>query len=263
MIRVATVAMIVWLRMLRRKDAYVLLILLGTLLAVLSSLNVFGLESVARYVKDVGLLMAWFFGWLLAVNMTTRELPDEENRGTIFPLLAKPLTRFELIVGKWIGCWIAACGATLLFYLLVVGIVLLRGDTFQWLCLLQGSILHSAALGIICSLALAFSTRLHHDAAAAVTYVVTAAAFLVVPRAPELIAQQSGTAAAGLMFVYHAFPHFELLDLRKRIVHNYAPIEATVFFTVLTYALVLIALFLLLAWLGYRHKRFSRAQLMG
>ena len=39
-----------------------------------------------------------------------------ENR-TIFPLLAKPVTRGQVIVGKFAGCWLACGFALLVFYL--------------------------------------------------------------------------------------------------------------------------------------------------
>src|SRR3989339_2045007 len=115
MMRVLTIAHTVWLGIIRKKDIYVLLILLSTLLLALVSLNVFGLGGTVRYVKDLGLLAAWFFSWILAVNLSSRELPGEETNGTVFPLLAKPITRAELIAGKWLGTWTATTVATIGF----------------------------------------------------------------------------------------------------------------------------------------------------
>ena len=187
MLRIRTVAWLIWLEVIRRKDIYVLLILLGALLTIVVSLDIFGLGGVVRYVTDIGLTMIWLFGWILAISVSSRQLPQEESRGTIFSLLAKPVTRFEVVAGKWLGSWGIVCVATMMFYLLVTGVVLLKGGEIHPVSLLQGCILHSVALGIISAVAIAFSTRMHKDAATSISYVFTGAAFLIVPRIPELI----------------------------------------------------------------------------
>ncbi len=112
MTRVWILARIVWLEMLRKKDIYVLFILLAALLVAMISLDVYGLGQVSGYVKEIGLLGAWILGWILAINTSVRQLPQEENRGTVFPLLAKPVSRFELVLGKWLGAWVVVCAAT-------------------------------------------------------------------------------------------------------------------------------------------------------
>ena len=166
MTRILSIARTVWLEMLRKKDAYVLLILLGALLVILVSLNVFGLGGVVRYVADTGFLMAWLFGWILAVNISSRQLPQEETGGTIFPLLAKPITRIELIMGKWLGATGTVCLAVLAFYCLVAAVVTGRGGALDPLVLIQGYALHAVALAVMSAIALTFSTRMNHDAAA-------------------------------------------------------------------------------------------------
>jgi len=261
MTRILTVAQTVWLELLRKKDVYVLLILLGALLVVLVSLNVFGLGGVIRYVADTGFLAAWLFGWILAVNVSSRQLPQEETSGTIFPLLAKPITRFELIMGKWLGATGTVCLAVLAFYFLVAGVIAGRGGTIDPLALLQGYALHAVALAVISSIGLAFSTRMHSDAAATMSYVLTAASFVVVPRIPEFVARETGATAGALVFLYNLLPHLEVFDLRKRIVHDYGPAPCGTFLWTVLYGLLLVALFLLASWLTYRGKRFSRAAL--
>jgi len=261
MTRAAVIAAIVWLELLRRKDIYVLLILLGALLAGLVSLNVFGLGGATAYVKDIGLLLAWLFGWILAVSATARELPQEETRGTIFSLLAKPLRRAELLAGKWLGCWSIVAAAALAFYAIVAAVALAKGAGFDAVALAQGFVLHLCALGVICALALCCSTRLNADAAAALTYVVSAACLLLAPRLPHLAAYASGFRFTALLALYHALPHFDLFDMRRRLVHDLGPLPWPVFGAVAAYGIVLTALFLLLAWTAYRRKRFSRGAL--
>lgn len=261
MTRIRAIAAVVWLQMLRRKDVYVMLLLLGALLAVLVSLNIFGLGGAVGYVKDIGLLMAWVFGWVLAVTVSTRELPQEESRGTVFPLLAKPIDRFELIAGKWLGCWSMVAAATFLFYLLVAAVVAVKGGRFDAATTLQAYVLHASAIGVIVGIGLLFSVRLNQDAASVLAYIVSAASFLLLPRVPQFVVDARGFSGTAMMLLYHLLPHFELFDLRKRLVHDFGPIRWTVFGVVLAYGLLLTMLFLLLAWLAYRRKRFMRGSM--
>jgi ABC-type transport system involved in multi-copper enzyme maturation permease subunit len=262
MIPVMTIAGIVWLEMFRKKEFYVLLILLGVLLAALLSLDAFGLGKVAGYVKDIGLLLTWVLAWVLAVNLSTRQLPREEAQGTIFPLLAKPITRAELLAGKWLGAWTAVAFATLCFYLLLWGVIALRGSAFDRLTLAQAYALHAAALSVVVAGGLLLSTRLNHDAAATLTYVVTGLCFALLPRLAV-----TGFAGADwrddlLMILYYLLPHLEVFDMRRRLVHDWGAAPPPMVLLVLLYAAVVTALLLLLAWLAYRHKRFSRGEIL-
>jgi len=256
--RILTIASIVWMEMLRKKDVYVLLILLGAMLAGVVSLDIFGLGGVVGYVKDTGLLMAWVFSWIMTIGACTRELPQEESRGTIFALLAKPVRRIDLLAGKWLGCWSVAVAATLAFYVLVAAIVLLKGAGFSYLVLFQTYFLHAAALSVVAAVGLALSTRMNHDAAAAITYVATGGAYLILPRVSEFMAGISGPRGIAMMILYYLAPHFELFDMRRRFVHSYGPLHWGVFAAVLAYGLLLTVLLLLVSWLSYRRKRFVR-----
>ncbi len=261
MTRIRTIAFVVWLEMLRRKDAYVLLILMGAMLSLLVSLDIFGLGGLVRYVMDIGLLMAWLLAWLLAVNVGARELPQEETRRTIYPLLAKPITRFELVVGKWLGAWSIVSAATLSFYVLLIGVVAAKGGHIDIVTFMQAFLLHCAAIAVMVGMAVFFSTRLNHDAAATLSYVVTAASLVLVPRIPAFVAKAgSALEGLGLMMVYHLVPHFEIFDMRRRLVHNFGPAEWHIFCFSLLYGTALCLLFILLAWLAYRRKRFVRGR---
>ncbi len=256
--RITTIAATVWIEMLRKKDVYVLLILMVVLLISLTSMNIFGLRNVAGYVKDIGLLFAWLFGWILSATVAARELPEEEKRGTIYPLLAKPVSRLEVILGKWLGAWSVVCAATLCFYALLVAVAVARGSPFRWESLLEGYALHAAALAMTSAMALALSTRMNFDAAVTFSLAVTGSAILVVPRIPNLVTLEQGVRAVALQIVYYVLPHFELFDMRQRLVHDEGPIGIATLATILAYGLLMTVVFLMLAWLGYRHKRFLR-----
>ena len=260
--QISTLATLVWLEMVRRKELSVLLILLATLLASLLSFDVFGLSQVAGYVKDMGLLAVWILSWILAINTATRQLPQEEQRGTLFPLLAKPVSRLTLIIGKWLGAWTITCVSLVCFYLTVCLAAWIKGGVFTLATLLQAILLHAAALALISSLGLAFTTRMNRDAATVMTYLVTGAAFLLLPRVPSLLVGAKGFAGVGLYTLYYLCPHFELFDLRRRLVHDWGCAPWTTALETIAYAALMTSAFLALAWLGYRKRRFSRGDIL-
>lgn len=262
MLRVLTMAWVVWLEMLRRKDVYVLFILLMAFWVSLLSLDVLGLGGLVVYVKEVGLLLAWIFAWILGVGISTRLLPEEERQRTIYPLLAKPIGRAEVVTGKWLGAWTATVAATAVFYAALAGIVWSRGGALHGPMLLQALSVHVAFLGMIAALGIAFSTRLHYDAAATLTALVSVASFLVLPRVPDLAMNVKGAAQTGLLLLHYLLPHFELFDLRTRVVQDYPPLPGAVWLKLMVYAALVTTGFLMLAWLAYRHKRFARGALV-
>lgn len=256
--RSLTIASVVWLELWRRKDLYVVLILLVALLGYLLSLNIFGLNASYRYVLETGLLLSWLMSWVLIVGLASRQLPEEEQRGTIYPLLAKPLTRGELIVGKWLGCWAAGSTATALFYVFTAAVVSFRDGPIEPLTLGQGLVLHCGLLGIVAALAMTLSTRLTKDAAATLTYILSAVCLVLLPDIPEILAQDNTASPQFLTMLYYTLPHFEVFDMRRRIVHAWGPAPASAVLGSLLYALAWSLLLLKLSWLAYQRKHFRR-----
>lgn len=258
MIHILVIAQTVWRETLRRKDLYVLVTLLLAFLLTLMTLNIFGLRSLVGYIKEVGLLMAWIFAWILTIGVSVRQLPEEEKTGTIFSLLAKPVKRSELIIGKWLGAWGIAGVATIFFYIILAGIVCLRGGNFSPVLTMEAWILHFCFIGILSAMGILFSTRMNSDAAATTTAVLSVSAFLLLPQIPHLAGVISGWRSGGLLVVYYALPHLELFDLRQRLVHDWAPMRPEPFLMIILYGLLMMAVFILLGWLAYRNKRFYR-----
>src|SRR5213595_276484 len=89
----------------RRKDFYVLFILTVLICLVMGSVNIFQDDKIVRYLKELCLLFIWISSLVIAVTTTARQIPAERENRTLFPLLAKPLTRGHLILGKFLGCW--------------------------------------------------------------------------------------------------------------------------------------------------------------
>src|ERR1700677_722719 len=151
---VFAIAKIVILEMYRRKEFYVLFILTIIICAIMGSINIFNDKEVIRYIKELCLLMIWASSLIIAITTTARQIPAEREQRTLLPLLAKPLSRTQLIFGKFLGCWIVTGLALVCFYVLFGILAATREHQWPLLSYFQAALLHWVALGVVVALSL-------------------------------------------------------------------------------------------------------------
>src|SRR5881397_881522 len=135
----------------RRKDFYVLFVLTAVITLLLGSVSFFNDAKIVRYLKEVVLLLLSVSALVIAITTTARQIPAEREHRTIFPLLAKPVTRGQVILGKFLGCWLA-CGIALVVFYLFFGIVSgSRERSWDALGYFQGLWLQWVMLGMVIS----------------------------------------------------------------------------------------------------------------
>ena len=117
---IQAITIVVLKEMIRRKDFYVLFVITALITLVMGSVNIFQDKSIAGYLKELALLLIWICSLVIAIATTARQLHAEKENRTIFPLLAKPVSRAQLLLGKFFGCWIATGLALFVFYLLTL-----------------------------------------------------------------------------------------------------------------------------------------------
>src|SRR5690606_18309857 len=110
----------VLLQFMRRNEFYVVLILLGIYLAGLMILRLTGgIDSVEmqRFVLALGLSLSASFAAILVAAFASRQLPEEFENRTLHPLLAKPISRSQVLLGKFLGVLAIGIGSLLIFTL--------------------------------------------------------------------------------------------------------------------------------------------------
>src|SRR6516162_5022442 len=106
----------------RRKDFYVLFVMTALITLIMGSVTFFNDAKIVRYVKEICLLLIWVSALVIAIGTTARQIPAERENRTIFPLLAKPVTRAQVVLGKFAGCWLA-CGLALIVFYIFFGLI--------------------------------------------------------------------------------------------------------------------------------------------
>ena len=83
-------------------------LLTGLLTLAAGSATFFDDEKITGYMKELCLLLIWVSSLVIAITTAARQIPVERESRTLFPLLAKPVTRGQVIMGKFLGCWLVS-----------------------------------------------------------------------------------------------------------------------------------------------------------
>jgi len=289
--KVLAIAGVVVKELYRRKDFYVLFVLTALITMLLGAVNFFNDPKIVRYLKEVCLLLIWVSTLVIAVVTAARQIPAEKENRTIFPLLAKPVTRWQVILGKFAGCWLAAGIALLLFYLFFAVISESRGGTAAagapvtaaasgphdhdahaeeahsddagaaaparraLLTYVEALWLHWMMLAVVIAMVLLGSLIFAMPASnATIQFIVIAGILLLGEHLNKVALRQVEPLQTILQVLYFAIPHLEWYDLRDFIIYDHPPVALWACALATLYAAVYALVFLLAAWLVFRRK---------
>jgi len=239
----------------RRKDFYVLFVMTALLTALMGSVNFFHDDKIVRYLKDVCLLLIWISSLVIAIATTARQIPAERENRTIFPLLAKPVTRAHVIVGKFLGCWLA-CGLALLVFYLFFGVMSgSREHVWPFANYFQAMWLHWAMLAIVVAMVLLGSVVFAAPSSnGKISFIVVLGLLLLGGHLNRVALQQPEPLRTLVYTIYFLVPHLEWFDIRDLIIYNHSLIAWSDCALATLYAAIYTALFLFAAWLIFRRK---------
>jgi ABC-type transport system involved in multi-copper enzyme maturation permease subunit len=250
------VAGIVIKELYRRKEFYVLFILTIVICLVMASVNIFNDNQIIRYLKELCLLLIWVSSLVIAITTTARQIPAEREQRTLLPLLAKPLSRTQLIFGKFLGCWLA-CGLVLIcFYAFFGALAASREHTWPILNYFQAAFLHWVMLGVVIAMTLLGSLVFAAPSSNSTICFVIVMAVLCVGRYLDLVALSLAEPGRSIIYgIYYAFPHLEVpFGMRNLIVHDWPLVEWKFIVLDALYLLAYAVAFLVAACLVFRRE---------
>jgi ABC-type transport system involved in multi-copper enzyme maturation permease subunit len=214
-------------------------------------LNKLSLRQDEKIVKDLGLASIEVFGTMIAIFVGVGLVAKELERRSLYPLLAKPLSREEFVLGKFLGLGLTLLVNTAVMTLGLLATLLLTRGSFDPR-LLEAVFAIYLGLLLVVALALLFST-LASPALAAVCTVSTVVAGRfsdvihnmkdVIPDAPVLL----------IKLLYYALPNFRNFDLKDRVVYG-DPVSAADLAWIGAYAAVYVALLLVATLVAFSRK---------
>ena len=252
---VQAIAGVVIKELYRRKDFYVLFVLTALITLVMGAVNFFNEDKIVRYLKEICLFLIWVASLVIAITTAARQIPNEREQRTLLPLLAKPVTRAQVVLGKFWGCWLATGISLVVFYLFFAVISGLREHQWPVINYFQALTLHWSMLGVVTALALMGSLVFAAPSSNNTITFVAVAGILLLARHLNKFALKLAEPAQTLVYgLYFAIPHLELFDVRDLIVHNWEAIPWLVWLAALGYAAVYAGIFLTATCFLFRRR---------
>ena len=161
----------VLLESLRRKDLWVVAILGFVIIIAASTLGFFGFDGLEIFAKDLAVTVLGLFSTIITVLTACRLIPDEIKNRTLYPLLARPITRFDLLLGKLMG----AVLVTWISFLILCALTAIALTVFHVqfnLIMLQYVFAKMIGLVVICAVSMTLSIYLTPNASATLAFIV-------------------------------------------------------------------------------------------
>lgn len=224
-----------------------ILILSGLLLGQLS------IGQDTKIIKDIGLASMELFGTLIALFVGVGLVSKEIERRSLYPLMAKPVSRGEFLLGKFAGL-----GFTLLVNLgvMALGLYLTLYATTRQVDLGLLKAIYPIFLSLLLAVALALLLSTVTSSALAAVGTVC---LVFLGRYSDVIRNMREVLPATpgwfVQLLYYALPNFRTFDLKNRVVYG-DPVTAGDLAWITTYALAYVGLVLGAALVSFRSKEF-------
>ena len=217
---------------------------------VLSSLS---LGEDIFVIRSFGLAGIYLFGLIITLFLGASIVYDEVERKTSYFLLAKPVTRADIINGKFLGLLAAVGVTTLLMTVAYLAIVMLNGGMFDQMAFLAVG-LQLFEMAILIGTLILFSVFTTPLAAIIYTILIVYIGHLL-SVIKDYALKSGGGGKYILMAVYYIFPNLEKFNIRNLAVHQ-LQISSTEILLTAGYAIVYIILLLFFAKTLLNRKEF-------
>lgn len=240
----------------RRREIYAIVLIACLIIGTVMTLDFFELEGLSKFYRETALTIMSMASALTVIVLAARQLPREFSNRTIYPLLAKPVSRSTFLLGKLLGVMLAAVFCFALFMAVyVLGSFYLHG-TIPWPLFAQYIFLQLLAMLILATLSFWLSMLLNLDAAItiAVIFYLTSSVFMSVT---THIYKLVGPLQRALLIAFnYALPQIALFDLSEKAVHDeiWHPLSLGVMSALTLYALAFAGLYFALAMLSFRRR---------
>lgn len=237
----------------RRKDLYVGLILASVMMGAAATLGRFGVKGLEMFLKDAALTVINLLSTVLAILFAARQMPEEISRRTVYPLLARPISRFDLILGKFLGAFALSALGLALFAAVGWGALAVYGlnlGVIFW----QFLALRLMALAVVCALTIALSVFLTPQATVTMAMLLAIGSATFGSAVMLLDGTLRGVGQTVLRGLYLVLPQINLFDLSQKVSYGWPPVAAWAIWSLLAYALIHIAVLLTAGTLRFRKQ---------
>jgi Cu-processing system permease protein len=240
----------------RRREVYAIVLLSLMIIAAVMTVDFFKVEGLTKFYREVALKLMSMATALTVVVLAARQLPREFEHRTIYPLLAKPVSRGAFLAGKLIGVLLAAAFCLLLFLAVYVGGSLYLGLPVPWAIFGQYFHLQMVMMLVLASMCFLLSLMMNLDAAITIGALFYFTSSILMSATMFLYPYSTPAARTGLLALNYLLPQLELFDLGDKAVHAeaWAPLSAGTLAALTLYGSVFAAVYMALAQLLFRRR---------
>ena len=250
------IARSVLIEAIRRKEIYIVVFVALTIIAIILSMDFFHLSGLQKFYREMALKIMSFATALTVIVLAARQLPREFEKRTIYPLLARPISRFSFLMGKLLGVVLAALFCFALFMLVFVVGTLYLGGAIPWLHFVQYVYLQMIMLVIMATLCFWLSMVFNLDAAITVgvlLFILGNTLVSMVTTLYPLTTDMGRVILKGFVFVV---PQVSMFDMAEKAVHSdtWPPLGLFTLVKLTVYGSVFAAVYFSFAMLCFRRR---------
>lgn len=250
--RIIAIAQNTFRESVRDKVLYVLVFFAAVAILGSKALGWVSVGQDIKIMKDISLAALLVFGVLIAIFVGTNLVYKEIDKRTLYTILARPVRRYEFILGKYLGLSFLLGLVTLIMAVVAVAYILILGGTvdavFLWAILLvYMELLLVTAIAVLLSVA---TSPILGAIIVFCIFVLGHATRILVDLPPQL----DGTFAKQMFEVlYYVVPNLSNFNIRAEAA-NGVPIATGYVGYAVSYGLAYSAMVLALASLAFEEK---------
>jgi ABC-type transport system involved in multi-copper enzyme maturation permease subunit len=245
----------------RRREIYAIVIVTLVLLAGLRFVHFFDISGLGKFYREISLKVMNVTTAMTVILLAARQLPREFKDRTIYPLLAKPISRLEFLLGKFGGVLLAG----LFCYGLFVCVFLVASVTLQapihMGVFAQAVYLQALSIAVVAALTMAFSMLFNTDAAVTLATIIYITSQVMFSLMSYLYDGLAPAARWGLLFMHYVIPQLTLLDMSSKAIHSvtgttivWRPLPFGTMLELTIYASAYVLIYLAVAYLMFRRR---------
>ena len=252
--RVSGVALNTFRESIRDKVLVTLIVFAVLVMGSARVIQPLALGEEAKVIKDLGLSAITLFCVLIAILVGGRIVYKEVEKRTIYIMLAKPVRRWEFILGKYLGLMAVLAVSLVVMTAAFYAILLVMGVGVE-LPLLLAVLMTFFELAILTAVAVLFSTFSTPITGAVFTFAVYFVGHLT--RDLKLLAAMSPSVVVKVVsqFLYYVLPNLSNFNIRGEVVYG-AVLDPYALLLSGLYALVYTATLLLISTAIFNRKEF-------
>ncbi len=239
-----------------KKDLYVLFFVMVLVIFLTGYLTVFNLDTEAKILKDIPLFFMPIFSLLVGVLTIYGQVNNEIKNRTLYPLLAKPISKAEFLLGKFLGSVIIT-----LVFLYVIALFYWLFLSFRGLSLDIIFVHYLILLTVRIFLIIAFTLFVSVFMTPAATFTIAILFFLISDEIPhtlsELMQVPDLHPVSDILIrsVYLIIPHTDIFDISRAVIHNWEPVPTHLILPIVAYGLFFTLVFLFLGtWIFHKKE---------